>query len=199
MRITAGQCKGMKLSVPKGKVTRPVPDKVKQAVFSSLGSEFGTPGILPELAVLDIFAGSGAFGLEAVSRGANRCCFVEKHPHALSCLRQNIEKLKLSASCWILAGDAFRCEIPDEPTGTGWQLVFLDPPYPFVKVEIDKHSVPNLLAAVSDTNILAQDALLILRHPAAVKFDRKIGNLIPYKTKTYSTMICTWFRYDKQI
>ncbi len=199
MRIIAGKCKGMRIQAPRGRVTRPIPDRVKQALFSSLGSEFDTPGALPNLAVLDLFAGSGSFGLEALSRGARLCCFVERHRPALNCLRENIKKLNLSGLCWIVTGDAFYCDIPDEPTGTGWQLVFLDPPYATVEINIDRASVPNLLMSLSEEGKLADDALVILRHPANTDFERKIGKLYPYQTKTYKTMSLTWFSYDKQI
>ncbi len=199
MRIIAGKCKGMRIQAPRGRVTRPVPDRVKQALFSSLGSEFGTPGALPDLAVLDLFSGSGSFGLEALSRGARLCCFVERYRPALNCLRENIKRLNLSGYCWIVTGDAFYCDIPAEPTGTGWQLVFLDPPYATVEINIDRASVPNLLMSLSEEEKLADDAIVILRHPVNTDFERKIGRLYPYQTKTYNTMSLTWFRYDKQI
>jgi len=81
MRIISGQCRGMKLSVPKGKITRPIPDGVRQGLFSSLGSEYGTAGELPPLNIVDMFAGTGSFGLECLSRGAKLCSFDEKnHP-----------------------------------------------------------------------------------------------------------------------
>jgi len=199
MRIIAGKCKGMRIQAPRGRITRPIPDRIKQALFSSLGSEYGTPGALPELAVLDLFAGSGAFGLEALSRGARLCCFVERYRPALNCLRENIRKLNLSGQCWIVTGDAFSCDIPDEPTGAGWELVFLDPPYAAVEINIDSVSVPNLLMVLADMGKLADDATIILRHPSNIDFDRRIGKLYPYQTKTYSTMSFTWFNYDKQI
>ncbi len=189
----------MRISAPKGRITRPITDRVKQALFSSLGSEFGTPGALPEIAVLDLFAGSGALGLEAISRGARLCCFVERYRPALNCLRENINKLNLSGSCWIVNGDAFFCDIPPEPTGTGWQLVFLDPPYATVEINIDRASVPNLIMSLSESGKLADEAIVILRHPINVDFERRIGQLFPYITKKYNTMALTWFRYDKQI
>lgn len=198
MRIISGECKGMKIKAPKGKITRPIPDRVKEALFSSLGSEFGTPGRIPPIAVMDIFAGSGAFGLEAVSRGAKLCCFVEKNRTAVSYLRENIERLKLSGRCWILTEDAFEAELPPAPEGKGWELLFLDPPYPIVEVNIDRYSIPELLKRISQSEILKEGALLILRHPSHMDFLRRQDKIIPYKTKTYGTMSFTWFRYEKQ-
>jgi 16S rRNA (guanine966-N2)-methyltransferase len=198
MRIIAGQCRGMKLAVPKGKTTRPIPDHVRQALFSSLGSEYGTPGEFPEIYVVDMFAGTGSFGLECLSRGARLCCFVEKNHYALSALRQNIEKLGLQGKCWIVSGNAFDCDLPPAPEGKGWDIVYLDPPYAAVEVNINPSSVPNLLIDLSDSNLLAPEALVILRHPASIDYERRLGHLTPYRTKTYGAMTFTWFRYDRQ-
>ncbi len=199
MRIIAGQCRGMKLAVPKGKITRPIPDHVRQALFSSLGSEYGTPGEFPDINVVDLFAGTGSFGLECLSRGAKLCCFVEKNYSALSILRQNIEKLGLQGKCWIVSGNAFDCDLPSAPAGSAWEIVYLDPPYINVEINIDLLSVPNLLIGLSDTKLLAPNALVILRHPIATDYERRLGHLTPYRTKAYGTMKFTWFRYDQQI
>jgi len=198
MRIISGQCRGMKLSVPKGKVTRPIPDGVRQALFSSLGSEFGTAGELPEINIVDMFAGTGSFGLECISRGAKLCCFIEKNHQALSILRQNIDKLGLQGRCWIVSGNAFACDLPPAPENKGWDLVYLDPPYPTVEINLEQQSVPNLLISLCDTQLLAPDALVILRHPTTTDYERRLGRLTPYRTKTYGTMRFTWFHYDHQ-
>lgn len=198
MRIISGQCRGMKLSVPKGKVTRPIPDHVRQALFSSLGSEYGTPGEFPDLLVVDMFAGTGSFGLECLSRGAKLCCFVERNHHVLSILRQNIEKLGLQGRAWIVSGNAFDCDLPPAPEAKGWDMVYMDPPYAAVEVNFDPSSVPNLLMRLSDSNLLSAEALVILRHPASIDYERRVGHLTPYRTKTYGTMTFTWFRYDRQ-
>lgn len=187
----------MKLSVPKGKITRPIPDHVRQALFSSLGSEYGTPGEFPEINVVDMFAGTGSFGLECLSRGAKLCCFVEKNYSPLSILRQNIEKCGFAGKAWILHGNAFDCELPAAPGNSGWNLVYLDPPYINVEINLDQNSVPNLLINLCDSNLLAAEALVILRHPIAIDYERRMGHLTPFRTKTYGTMKFTWFRYDR--
>lgn len=198
MRIIAGQCRGMKLQPPRGKATRPMPDRVREALFSSLGSEYGTAGELPELCVLDLFAGTGSIGLEALSRGAKLCCFVEKLHRAVSTLRQNIDRLALQGRCWIVTGDAFVCDIPQAPDNVGWQLVFVDPPYAMAEAANDEHSIPNLLGGLARSELLADEALVILRHPLQTDFQRRIGHLIPTRTKTYGTMKFTWFTYDRE-
>lgn len=195
MRIIAGRCRGMRIEVPRGKQTRPMPDRMRESLFSSLGSEYGTPGELPDLHVLDLFAGTGSFGLEALSRGAKLCCFVEKARSALSALRQNIERLGLQGQCWIINGDAFTCDLPEAPEKHRWQLVFADPPYVMSQVHVDLYSIPNLLAGLSESGLLADQALVILRHPVKTDFDRPVARLRPERTRTYGTMTFTWFRY----
>lgn len=199
MRIIAGKCRGMQLHVPRGRQTRPMIDRVRESLFSSLGSTYGTPGELPELHVLDLFAGSGSFGLEAISRGAKLCCFIEKNRHAISALRQNIRQLGLEGRCWIVSGDAFADDPPPAPDPTGWQLVFLDPPYVLSDVNVDKYSIPNLLAGLSESALLADQALVILRHPRHVDYDHRIARLRPEQTKTYGSTTFTWFRYEWQV
>lgn len=199
MRIIAGECGGMRLQAPRGKQTRPMPDRVRESLFSSLGSEYGTPGLLPPLCVLDLFAGTGSFGLEALSRGAKLCCFVEKSRPALTSLRLNIQRLGLQGRCWIVSGDAFVCDVPVAPDKAGWPLVFVDPPYAVSEIHMDLTSVPNLLAGLSESGRLADGALVLLRGPVRTDYDRRIGRLQSQRTKTYGTMRFTWFRYERQI
>jgi 16S rRNA (guanine966-N2)-methyltransferase len=125
MRITGGEARGIPLLVPPGGVVRPATDALRQAVFSSLGGR--TAGAR----FLDLFAGSGAYGLEALSRGAAGGGFVEKNPGALACLRRNIAAVckclgRDGHDLVVRAGDATKAP----PAGPGVpDLVFVDPPY----------------------------------------------------------------------
>lgn len=125
MRITGGQACGIPLVIPKGDAVRPATDAMRQAVFSSLAAR------IPGARFLDLFAGSGAYGLEALSRGAAGGVFVEKHPAAVACLRRN-----LAAVCKSLGRDPRDLEVlpldaTQAPAGAGAppDLVFVDPPY----------------------------------------------------------------------
>jgi 16S rRNA (guanine966-N2)-methyltransferase len=126
MRIVAGKFKGARLEAPKGLATRPTSDKVRQAVFNVLEhgvSDFAFDGAR----VLDLFAGSGALGLEALSRGARFCLFVEENAEARAAIRRNIEALGLTGATKIWRRDAARLG----PAGRmqSFDLVFCDPPY----------------------------------------------------------------------
>ena len=125
MRIIAGKHRGTKLTAPEGLETRPTPERVREAVFSMLESgRFGD--VLRDRLVLDLFAGTGAMGLEALSRGADRVVLVDTNPVALDTLRANVEKLKAGGRTQVRSGDATRLH-ERAPTAAG--VIFMDPPY----------------------------------------------------------------------
>lgn len=197
MRIIAGKYRGRRLVCPRGFGTRPITDRVKQALFSSLGSRYNTPGQLPELYILDLFSGPGSFGLEALSRGAGICCFVEKDRAALGALKQNINELELGGKCWIVSGDAFNTDLPQPPGSQGWELAFVDPPYSLGKLAATGDPVPLLMGRLADQDILAREATVILRHPASTKYQNKISSLVPRETRIYGSMGITWFYNER--
>src|SRR5688500_10978795 len=119
MRIIAGQWRGRPLPAPKGQDTRPTADRVREALFSMLASRLGS---FEDLQVADLFAGSGALGLEALSRGAAHCVFIENDRRAADSIRANIAAL--GASGEVLARSAEHAALP-RPA----DLAFLDPPY----------------------------------------------------------------------
>jgi 16S rRNA (guanine966-N2)-methyltransferase len=120
MRIVAGRWGGRRLVAPPGRTTRPTSDRVREALFSILGPLGGEE-------VLDLFAGSGALGLEALSRGAAAVTLVERDRAALTALRANVEGL--GAEVRVIAGDVGRFLRSAEESGDHYDLVFLDPPY----------------------------------------------------------------------
>jgi 16S rRNA (guanine966-N2)-methyltransferase len=131
VRIIAGQWRGRPLVAPKGEVTRPTADRTREALFSMLASRIGS---FEELAVADLFAGSGALGLEALSRGAAKCLFVEQDRAALDALKANIAKLdakgaEVRATSVLALGPApapLDVILMDPPYGTGAGAVALD-------------------------------------------------------------------------
>lgn len=126
MRVVAGRFKGRQIHAPKGEVTRPTSDRVRQAVFNIL--EHGLDGVdLEGPRVIDLFAGTGALGLEALSRGARFCLFVEESASARAAIRQNVEALGLTGVTRIWRRDATRLG-PAAPMAP-FDLAFLDPPY----------------------------------------------------------------------
>jgi len=118
MRVIAGELGGRRLQSPRGLATRPTAGRVREALFSMLGELEGA-------IVLDLFAGSGALGIEALSRGAAHATFVERAPRALAALRANLDSLALTGRARVLGSDALAALRADDK----YDLVFLDPPY----------------------------------------------------------------------
>jgi 16S rRNA (guanine966-N2)-methyltransferase len=160
MRISGGDARGIPLQVPKGDAVRPATDGMRQAVFSSIAAR------VPGAQFLDLFAGSGAYGLEAVSRGAAGGYFVEKNAKAAACVRQNIaavcksvrrsdEGLVVSQTDvldWSLPQGA---PVPD--------LVFVDPPY-----EIIEAIAPKLFAKVAECLLPKADPVIVFEMPGEI-------------------------------
>jgi 16S rRNA (guanine966-N2)-methyltransferase len=136
MRIVAGQWRGRKLVAPEGMATRPTADRVRETLFSMLASRLGS---FEDLRVADLYAGSGALGLEALSRGAGFACFVESDSQALAAIRKNIDMLGAADRSLLLARSA---EVlpPTEP----FDLLFADPPY---QPGAGSEAVRNILSA----------------------------------------------------
>lgn len=122
MRIIAGEWRGRKLVAPKGEATRPTADRTRETLFSMLASRLGS---FDDLHVLDLFAGSGALGLEALSRGASTATFVEQDKAALDSIRANIKTLDARDRTFINAGSVMTLGPAKAPV----QLILADPPY----------------------------------------------------------------------
>lgn len=118
MRIIAGQWRGRPLVAPQGDATRPTADRTREALFSMLASRIGS---FEGLKIADVCAGTGALGLEALSRGAAHCTFVERDRAAVEALRANIAKLGAQAEVRAIAAESF--------AGGAYDLVLIDPPY----------------------------------------------------------------------
>ena len=126
MRIVAGKFRAKRIEAPKGLTTRPTSDRVRQALFNVL--EHGAPQFdFAGARVLDLFAGSGALGLEAMSRGAPFCLFVEESADARASIRRNVEALSLTGVTKIWRRDATK--LGEAGTMQPFDLIFLDPPY----------------------------------------------------------------------
>ncbi len=152
MRIVAGTFKGHSISAPKGADTRPTSDRVREAVFSSLGSlgvEFDGA------AVLDLFCGSGAMGLEALSRGAARAVLVDTARGAAAAAASNVGRLGVSGVALVLTRDAFKLVRRPVP-GAPFALLFLDPPY-----RIDPARVRQLLEDAAASDLLSGGAVVV--------------------------------------
>lgn len=151
MRIVAGAWRGRQLAAPAGAATRPTADRVRQALFDRLmHAPWAGRAAVEGARVLDVFAGTGALGLEALSRGAAEAVFMERDRAALAVLRANVAACRAEARCRVLEADALR-----PPPGAPCSLVFLDPPY-------GQGLTGPALAALRQAGWIAEGALLLL-------------------------------------
>ncbi|MCA1822925.1 MAG: 16S rRNA (guanine(966)-N(2))-methyltransferase RsmD [Frankia sp.] len=151
MRIVAGAAGGRRLAVPAGRGTRPTTERTREAMFSSIISLVGP---LDGLRVLDLYAGSGAFGLEALSRGAAHALLVESDAKALAVLRRNVETVGMAGA--VVRADKVERTVA-EPTLDPYDLVVADPPYRLAAATVDA-----VLASLASNNWLRRDALVVV-------------------------------------
>ncbi|MDE0961378.1 MAG: 16S rRNA (guanine(966)-N(2))-methyltransferase RsmD [Planctomycetota bacterium] len=157
IRISSGHLRGRKIEVPAGSIVRPMRTRVRESLFNIIHEP------LQAARVLDVFAGSGALGIEAVSRGARQAIHVEKHRGVLAMLRKNLETLGIPALCTVLEIDAYR--LADRPpVGGEFEVILLDPPFPDYS---RPGSIPWQLASdLAQGEWLAADGILAIEHPS---------------------------------
>ena len=178
MRVIAGSAKGTKLATPSGSRTRPTIERVKEAVFSSV--HFRLPG----MRALDLFAGTGQMGIEALSRGAVSCAFVDCRTDAASLVKENLRRTRLEDRGQVFCMDyqAFL------RSGHGpFDLILLDPPYA-------ENFLENALKTISEIDILANDGIIITERSADKPLEGKFPGLAREKDRRYGTVCITMFR-----
>lgn len=160
MRIVGGRFRGAALAAPKSRAIRPTSDRLRESLFNILAHGFGDP--VAEARVLDLFSGTGALGLEALSRGARHCLFVEEAAEARSLIRTNVEALALTGATRLWRRDATRLGpcAPMEP----FDLAFLDPPY-------GRGLADAALAAMVDGGWMKPGALVVVEETIDAKIE----------------------------
>ncbi|WP_285493279.1 16S rRNA (guanine(966)-N(2))-methyltransferase RsmD [Actinomadura sp. NBRC 104425] len=177
-RVIAGSAGGRRLVVPAGRDTRPTSDRAREGLFSTIGALLGP---LDGLRVADLYAGSGAVGLEALSRGAAHALLVESHPRAVKVIRENAAALRLPGAR-ICADRVERLvrRPPDEP----YDLVFADPPY-----ALSDDAVTSLLEALRDQGWTAPDALVVVERAARGAPHRWPEGYLPERDRRYGEAV----------
>jgi 16S rRNA (guanine966-N2)-methyltransferase len=158
LRVIGGNLKGKKLFSVKGQNLRPTSDRVREAIFDILQNQFQGRNIL------DLFAGTGALGIEALSRGAKRAVFVEGGARSLGVLRRNIEECRLKEQAEVLGREARVAIKILEARGESFELIFLDPPY-------SKGLARRVLEALSRSSIVTAGTLVIAEHSLSEELD----------------------------
>jgi 16S rRNA (guanine966-N2)-methyltransferase len=171
IRVIAGSARGRRLVVPEGDRVRPTKDMVREAMFSALDAR----GALTDAFVLDLFAGSGALAIEALSRGAERAVLVEQDRSALAAVGTNLEHVGFDDAATVVPTDVRRFLRGVPPADAPFDLVFIDPPY----AQTADDEVAELLTALEAPGWLAADAIVAVerpvRHSPNVPADWQIG------------------------
>lgn len=173
MRIIAGEYKGRRLNSPLDDRVRPTSDKVKEALFSILTNEiYGSN-------VLDLFAGSGNLGLEALSRGAEHCWFADSSRDSLKLIRGNISYCKADEKATVIPGD-FRkvlARLTDQ-----MDVILLDPPY-------GKGMLPECFELIEEYDILSENGVIVAEHRREEQLPETFGKFIKIKERRYGTVV----------
>ncbi|HNU67857.1 MAG TPA: 16S rRNA (guanine(966)-N(2))-methyltransferase RsmD [Myxococcota bacterium] len=182
MRVVAGKYGGRKLAAPKGRGVRPTLEKVREAVFDSLGPRF------EGASVLDLFAGSGAMGFEALSRGAARVVFVDSEQRSLDAVRQNAAALKVverSISLMALTASAAIRSLASKKER--FDVVFVDPPW-------ESGIYEQTLLELGLSGIVDPDGIVVVEHARRYPVDAVHGPLVMTRDRTYGDACVAYFR-----
>ena len=173
MRIIGGLARGRQLFCPTGLEVRPAQDKIREAVFNILAK------VVEGSIVLDLFAGTGSLGIEALSRGARQCVFVERDARAVQALRKNLELTGFATRGTILKRDAFKCLPELQKGGMRFGLVFIDPPYALWERPKEGQGLFDLVSALGSggESLLENDAIAVVRYRTHKVEDRKSTRL----------------------
>jgi 16S rRNA (guanine966-N2)-methyltransferase len=179
MRLTGGLDRGKRLRAPRGPHTRPTASKVREAIFNILGPP-------PEGSVLDLYAGTGALGIEALSRGAHRAVFVERDHQALVVLRRNLRELGLEDRSSVVGAEVCSALRRLANHGERFSWVFLDPPY--------AKETEGVLAELSGGDLLTSCAVVILEHDRRHRPAGTVGGLFQTDRRQYGDTELSFFR-----
>ncbi len=183
MRVIAGTARGRKLYAPKGQAIRPTSDRVKEAVFNIIGCRVNDAN------VLDLFAGTGGLGIEALSRGAKAAYFIDSSNEAIHLIKKNLEVTGLGYTAVVFKADADKAVKWLAKDGAKFDLIFLDPPY-----RISVSFLDAILIALGD-HVLQSDGLLVLEHSAKLE-PRAVKGLSVESTRVYGDTAITFYGKD---
>ena len=159
MRIISGKAKGVQLSALNSKRTRPILDRAKESMFSILGNS------VLDSVVLDLFAGTGSLGIEALSRGANRCLFVENSTNAIKVIKKNLRNANLQKRTVVLKINVFRLLDFIKNKDIKFDLILVAPPYKLLDIDCgDRKRIFSLLEAFVSKQIINEKGVIVLQH-----------------------------------
>ncbi|SER51374.1 16S rRNA (guanine(966)-N(2))-methyltransferase RsmD [Salisediminibacterium halotolerans] len=181
MRVISGERKGMRLKSVAGQGTRPTSDRVREALFNMIGPYFNGGRIL------DLFSGSGALSIEALSRGIDEALLVEIDKSAIKTIRENIEQAQYKSKCTVYKTDAKAALNKVGKNGEQFDIVFLDPPY-------NADELPSLLDLIDSNNLLSERGWIVCEHEKGLDLPDRAVTFARKRTQNYGNTSVTIFR-----
>ena len=181
LRVISGSCRGRKLKTVKGKTTRPTADRMREALFNILALK------IPDAVILDLFAGTGALGIEALSRGAKHTVFIEKDKNALQTIKENILLCQMGDKSTTIQWDIVKSLGCIDSTTLLFDIVFMDPPY---KKDIIPKTIENLI----NTNTLKKSADIVVEHDSEKEMPNDILGYGVIDKRTYGNTAFSFLR-----
>lgn len=185
MRIIGGKYKSRRIKVPAGLKVRPTADRVRESLFNILGGQF------EGISVLDLFAGSGALGLEALSRGAETAAFVDNSPASLAIIKENIESLELEDYCRTVFANLEKGVGALTHKADGFNLIFLDPPY-------SKGLINTCLTLIDKASLISPGATAVAESATSEDLPKELGSWILTDQRIYGQTKLSFYEYSKK-
>ena len=185
MRVISGSARGLKLKAPEGLNTRPTTDRIKESLFNILAYD------LYEINFLDLFSGSGAIGIEALSRGADKAVFVDSSNESVAVIEENLKFTRLRDKAEIIKSDAMTAISKLKSKDIKFDIIFMDPPY-------NKEFVENTLKAIYDARLIADRGFIVAEQSIEDELP-DIEGLNVFRVKEYRTTKMTFLEYAEGV
>lgn len=187
MRVIAGQAKGKRLQAPPGMNTRPITDMIKEALFNVLGDE------VRDSLFLDLFAGSGSVGIEALSRGAKQVVFIDNSAAAVGIIKNNISNCGFGEGFTVYRNDVFKALTLLDQRRTKFDLIYVDPPFTIEKI------FDQIIRALDQVSILKQHGRIILRTQRKKQLTAQLNYLEEYRINNYGESALHYYRMYEEV
>lgn len=180
-RIISGLAKGIILETPPGMKTRPTSDRAKEALFSILGSVFEGKN------VLDLYSGTGSLGIEALSRGAKNCIFIDRNKKAAQTINNNLNKCRLMGSAHVLSMDVNKALDTVKVNGIRFSCIFMDPPY-------DRNLLNRTIEKISENDIIEKKGILVVEHSGLETPPGEIAGFLRRDRRSYGAVNFSFYK-----
>ncbi|MGL6105353.1 16S rRNA (guanine(966)-N(2))-methyltransferase RsmD [Romboutsia sp.] len=183
LRVISGKVRGLKLNTPKNDDVRPTTDRVKESLFNIINS------YIIESDILDLFAGTGSLGIECLSRGANKCIFVDISKESIAVINSNIKKARVENESTVLSLDFKNAIDKLQIQKEQFDVIFMDPPY-YKDMFIDA------LEKIDNTNLLKEEGIIVVEHDTKHVFPDRVGRLEKTRDKKYGSTTLTFYQME---